>query len=77
MSDFRTVKKTVQCALKINSGLKSLIQGREEVAASSISRLPFYSQITFCFITLEGKKDTKIKFQKLIELDFFYKILHF
>ena len=31
MSDFGTVKKTVQCALKINNGLKSLIRGREEV----------------------------------------------
>ena len=28
---FRNRKKTVQCALKINSGLKSLIRGREEV----------------------------------------------
>ena len=44
---------------------------------SSILRLPFYSQITFCFITLEVKKDTKIKFQKLIDLYFFYKILSF
>lgn len=32
---------------------------------SSISRLPFYPQITFCFISPEEKKDAKINFAEV------------
>ena len=79
MSDFGTFEKTVQCALKINSCLKSSIRGREEADMKYHQSCAFRStlKLPFCFITLEVKKDTKIKFQKLIDLYFFYRILDF
>ena len=49
MSDFGTVKKTVQCALKINNGLKSLIRGREEVDMKYHQSRAFLSKLKLLF----------------------------
>ena len=49
MSHFGTVKKTVQCALKINSGLKSLIRGREEADMKYHQSCAFRSSLKLLF----------------------------
>ena len=49
MSHFGTVKKTVQCALKINSGLKSLIWGREEADIKYHQSCAFLSTLKLLF----------------------------
>ena len=46
---FRNRKKTVQCALKINSGLKSLIRGREEVDMKYHQSRAFLSKLKLLF----------------------------